>query len=89
MGSGKSPCYAGLPTVFNILTPFQQPDFNDNNYCCKSFLMKLSKGCVCQPIRFRSEAAVMAGDFQLMYMSPEIVLTDLEWRDLLQSPFFQ
>lgn len=33
--------------------------------------------------------SVMSGDVQLLYMSPETLLTNKEWRDVLESPIVQ
>ena len=32
---------------------------------------------------------ICEGKFQLVLMSPESILTDLMWRDMLQSPIYQ
>ena len=36
-----------------------------------------------------SQDLVMCGEAQLLYMSPETLLTDKEWRDILESPIVQ
>ena len=36
-----------------------------------------------------AKLGIMAGHFQLIYMSPETLVSNLEWRDMLLSPFFQ
>ena len=33
--------------------------------------------------------AVMAGNYQLIYISPETLLTDRQWRHVIESPLFQ
>ena len=35
------------------------------------------------------EAEVCDGKFQLVYLSPEALLTNLTWRDMLLSPVYQ
>ena len=37
----------------------------------------------------RTETEICAGKFQLFYMSPESLLTNATWRDMLQSDVYQ
>ena len=96
-GSGKSLCYAVLPAVFDILHHSDSPTAMIIVVSPLIALMmdqvenfkKGVKAVYVSPSDSEAKLAVMAGDYQLMYMSPETLLTDLEWRDILQSPFFQ
>lgn len=97
-GSGKSLCYAVLPAVFDIL---RHSDSSAAMVIVVSPLISLMKDQVAAfqkkgvkavhvtPSDSETLLAVMAGDFQLIYISPETLLTDHEWRDVLRSPLFQ
>ena len=37
----------------------------------------------------RREVEVRCGNYQLVYMSPEALLTDERWRDMLVSPVYR
>ena len=54
-----------------------------------SFQKKGVNAVYINPSDSESKLAVVTGEFQLIYISPETLLTDLEWRDILQSPLFQ
>ena len=97
-GSGKSLCYAVLPAVFDIL---HHSDSSAAMVIVVSPLISLMKDQVAAfqkkgvkavhitPSDSETLLSVMAADFQLIYISPETLLTDREWRDVLQSPLFQ
>ena len=36
-----------------------------------------------------TKAGIYEGQYQLLFMSPETLLRDKEWRDILQSPIYQ
>ena len=54
-----------------------------------SFQKKGVKAVHIKPSNSETLLSVMAADFQLIFISPETLLTDHEWRDVLQSPLFQ
>ena len=97
-GSGKSLCYAVLPAVFDIL---HHSDCSAAMVIVVSPLISLMKDQVAAfqkkgvkaahitPSDSETLLSVMAADFQLIYISPETLLTDHEWRDVLRSPLFQ
>ena len=96
-GSGKSLCYCLLSKAFDLLR-----DSNEQSISVVvSPLIALMKDQVRQMVH-RNVSAVYVGDadesieteicegkFQLVYMSPEALLTNFTWRDMLLSPVYQ
>ena len=99
IGSGKSLCYFVLPLAFNCL---RHCDTNPKSIALVvSPLIALMKDQV-KTLQQRGVRSVYVGDadeeareqihngeFQLLFISPEAVLTNPEWRDMLQSPVYQ
>ena len=98
-GSGKSLCYCVLPRVFDILRG-SRAVAAQYIAVVVSPLIALMKDQVRQMVQ-RGVSAVYVGDaddametdicdgkFQLVYMSPEALLTNPMWRDMLQSPLY-
>ena len=97
-GSGKSLCYSLLPGVFDEIHRLQGVSI----VIVVSPLVALMRDQV-RAMTERNIRAVYVGDagddatvdeicegnFQLVLMSPESILTDLMWRDMLQSPIYQ
>ena len=97
-GSGKSLCYCILPEVFDILRKVKDTSI----FLVVSPLIVLMKDQV-TAMEKREVTAVYAsekldedtamdvciGKYQLVYMSPESLLTDERWRDMLQSPIYE
>ena len=89
-GTGKLLCYCILSLVFDKI----------RNTSCSSIavtvsaLIALIKDQV-NAMSNRKQHAVYIGSvkrivkFQLIFTSPESLLTNLNWRDMLQSPIFQ
>ena len=95
-GSGKSLCYCILPKAFDILRSTMK-----SIAIIVSPLVSLMKDQV-RNMRERDvaavyvgdccvkdEADVCAGEYQLVYLSPEALLTNDTWRDMLQSSVYQ
>ena len=95
-GSGKSLCYTILPYVFDILRNEVEPSI----FIIVSPLIALMKDQV-RSMTERGLKAVFVGDcseemvgnvcmggYQLVYLSPEALLTDQRWRDMLLSPVY-
>ena len=94
-GSGKSLCFWILPGVFDEL----RNTLGSSIVIVVSPLVALMKDQV-KALCERGARAVYIGDAegleeicsgekQLIYMSPESLLTDLDWRDIIQGPVFQ
>ena len=99
-GSGKSLCYCLLPKVFDILRGSNSVE-TQSVVIVVSPLVALMKDQVRQMTE-RNMRAVYVGDvdseienevcdgkYQLVYLSPEALLTNVTWRDMLQSPVYQ
>ena len=95
-GSGKSLCYCLLPSVFDLLSGSDGTSI----VVVVSPLLSLMKDQVWSMMA-RNVRAVYVGDcleeeemdvclgkYQLMYMSPEALITDERWRDMLLSPVY-
>lgn len=100
-GSGKSLCYCILPFVFDKIrrtkTEFQ------SIVVVVSPLIALMKDQVMAMTRRGVSAVyvgeveegsetflrICAGKYQTVFMSPEALLTDVKWRDMLHSQVFQ
>ena len=92
-GSGKSLCYTILPYVFDILRNEVEPSI----VIIVSPLMKdqvrsmTERGLKAVFVGDCSEEMVgnvCMGGYQLVYLSPEALLTDERWRDMLLSPVY-
>ena len=96
-GSGKSLCYCLLPGVFDEIHHSK-----GSIVIVVSPLVALMKDQV-RCMTERDVRAVFVGDadddssvdeicegkYQLVFMSPESLLTDPKWRDMVQSPIYQ
>jgi len=99
-GSGKSLCYCLLPKAFDVLRKSKTSD-TQSVVIVVSPLIALMKDQVRQmternvkavyvgEIDDATETEVCEGQFQLVYLSPEALLTNSTWRDMLQSPVYQ
>ena len=99
-GSGKSLCYCALPLVFDKLRKTKDRSIT----LVVSPLIALMKDQM-NAMNRRSVRAVYIGDldanvlnttteisegkYQLVFVSPEALLTDLNWRDMLMNPVYQ
>jgi len=97
-GSGKSLCYCILPATFDSLFGADGRSIA----VIVSPLISLMKDQVRAMERRgtravyvgdcseeRREVEVCCGNYQLVYMSPEALLTDERWRDMLVSPVYR
>ena len=93
-GSGKSLCYCVVQPVLDILCKCVIPTSLVIVVSPLTTLMKdqvatyQEKGLNCVYARASDEEAklgIMAGHFQLIYMTPETLISDLEWRDMLMA----
>ena len=97
-GSGKSSCYCLLPRAFDFL--WQRTALRESIVIVVSPLISLMQDQVRAMIERNVtavyiggaddmlEAEICAGNNQLVYYSPESLLTDNRWRDMLQSPIY-
>lgn len=95
-GSGKSVCYWILPSLFKILY-----NKNRSTVLVISPLDALMKDQVCSVSQLGVKAIVASdaseeqlehikeGLYELVFVSPERLLTYSDWRDMLQSPVYQ
>ena len=96
-GSGKSLCYSLLPAAFDHL----KGQTKESIVIVVSPLIALMKDQV-RSMNERDVTAVYAGDidletereicegrYQLVFMSPEALLGDNRWRDMLISPVYR
>ena len=96
-GSGKSLCFCIVPALFDIMREVEERSV----VVIVSPLIALMKDQVSAMKRrgvksvyvgdCESEdavAAVCSGAYQLVYMSPEALLTDQRWRDMLLSAIY-
>ena len=97
-GSGKSLCYCLLPTASDILRGWEKQAI----VVVVSPLVALMKDQV-RAMAERSVKAVYVGDvkedaevakicagsYQLVFLSPEALLTDAIWRDMLQGAVYK
>ena len=95
-GSGKSLCYWVLPFVFNFLRKR-----TDSIVIVVSPLVALMKDQVNILETFGVKAVyvggantavgevIKQGQFNILFFSPECLLTQLDWRDMLHSPVYQ
>ena len=97
-GSGKSLCYCLLPVAFDVLRR------NSHTQCILLVVSPLI-ALMQDQVRAMNERGVRAvyagmaddelaesvcsGSFQLVYLSPESLLTDGRWCDMLQNPIYQ
>ena len=96
-GSGKSACFCIIPPLFDALR--NEPGSIAIVVCPLVALMKDQV----EAMKKRGISAVYVGDssghdittkicsgtFQLVYLSPESLLTNDTWRDMLQTPTYQ
>ena len=99
-GSGNSLCYCLLPKVFDILRASNSVE-TQFFVIVVSPLVALMKDQVRQmteknvraiyvgDVDSETEDQVCDGKYQLVYLSPEALLTNMTWRDMLQSPVYQ
>jgi superfamily II DNA helicase RecQ len=99
-GSGKSLCYCLLPKVFDIFRGSKSIE-TQSIVIVVSPLVALMKDQVKQmternmrtiyvgDVDSETENVVCDGKYQLVYLSPEALLTNMTWRDMLQSPVYQ
>ena len=96
--SGKSLCYAASPLSSTVCATKQVPC--TSLVIVVSPLIALMKDQVETFMRKglkavyassdeESKHAILTGGFQLVYLSPESLLTDREWRVILEGPLFQ
>ena len=103
-GEGKSLCYATLPLVFDGFRRYLQANGEQEFSCrCIVFvvspLLALMKdqvatfekrGLKCAYVGQEPsiKAAVVAGEYQLVYITPEYLLRDLKIREMFRSDIF-
>ena len=96
-GSGKSLCYTLLPMVFDRL---KQPSADRSLVIVVSPLMKdqvrslLEKNVRSAYVSDVDECSdvykqACNGELSIIFISPESLLCDPKWRDILQSPIYQ
>ncbi len=99
-GSGKSLCFAVLPWTFDILRRHPKPTCIVVVVSPLIALMKdqvaslkkkgLSAVYVGEAMNSSDKMAQVAeGKYQVIYISPELLLTEDTWRDMLLSPLYK
>ena len=95
-GSGKSLCYFVLPNTFNMLR-----ETTESIVIVVSPLVALmkeqaeklnalsAKAVYVGDLMSEDRESVCAGDYQFVFMSPESLLTDLEWREMLLNSTYE
>lgn len=97
-GYGKSLCYAALPYAFDTLKTAGTP----SSVIVVSSLIALMKdqvaayhakgvkaGCVTGESSSEEKSEVVKGNFQLVFFSPESLLSGHRWRELLKHEPYQ
>ena len=95
-GSGKTLCYTLLPGLFDrllkvdcgksmviVVSPLQALMKEQVSACTEKGLNAVVASDQC------AQDLVLSGNVQLLYISPETLLTNREWRDVLESPLVQ
>lgn len=99
-GSGKSLCYSVLPWTYDCLRCRSKPSSIIIVVSPLVALMKdqvsslAEKGMSAVYVGEASNsedkiAQIYEGQFQVVFFSPELLLTDETWRDMLQSPLYK
>lgn len=97
-GSGKSLCYCLLPATFDQLRSSQAPSIvvvvSPLIALMKDQVRAMTERKVCAVYAGNIEEGssdskkVLLGEYQLIFISPEALLKDDRWRDLLLSPIY-
>ena len=98
-GYGKSLCYMLLPVVHDLLrghhnsslilviSPLRSLMMDQVNACSK---LGLNAVRVCSEVRENvREGSLMNADYQVLFISPELILTKRSWRDVLLNECYQ
>ena len=94
-GGGKSLCYACLPVVFDSLRSLQQQSIvlvvsPLNSLMQDQVASFTAKGMKASYIHEEGASnGVLAGKMQLLYASPEALLTVPKWREMLRKEVYQ
>ncbi len=95
-GSGKSLCYFVLPYTFDILrgaTSSIVVIVSPLSALMKEQVEKLrkkgAKAVYTGDITGDELECVHAGEYQYVFTSPETLLTNMEWRDMLQTTVYE
>ena len=95
-GSGKSLCLFVLPYIFDILhgtTSSIVVIVSPLNALMKEQVEKLgvkgAKAVYTGDITTDELDCVHAGEYQYVFTSPEALLTNMEWRDMLQTTVYE
>ena len=101
-GSGKSICYACTLLVFDKLREHDNSG-TTSGHCITAIVSPLTALMQDQTAKFESRGlkvaylggeedkidSVMEGNVQLLYFSPECILSHSHWRDMLMTPCYQ
>ena len=101
-GSGKSICYACTPLGFDKLREHDNSG-TTSGHCITAIVSPLTALMQDQTAKFESRGlkvaylggeedkidSVMDGNVQLLYFSPECILSHSHWRDMLMTPCYQ
>ena len=95
-GSGKSLCYGVLPATFdtlrgvgNSIAVVVSPLLALMKDQVRSFERKGVKAVYYGEADSETRGDISQGAYQIVFVSPESLLKDTEWRDILQSPIYQ
>ena len=95
-GYGKSLCYSCLPVAFDKIKKrlYSHHDFSINiNYDGPNEQANITRlsavrvGDTCSDVTVNQK--IMAGKYQLVFVSPETILTKRKWRKMLLSDIYQ
>ena len=98
-GYGKSLCYQGLPCLFDTLLKHEVPSCIVVVVTSLVAIMKdqvsdlterhIRAVFVTTDLEESVETAVLNGKFSIVYISPELLLRQVKWREMLRSSVFQ
>ena len=85
-GSGKSICFACIPSVFDTLRKYSVglPSHHCIAIVVSPLFALTSIGC-----QEMDNDRIINGDMQLVYLSPESVLSHTCWREMFKNPCYQ
>ena len=83
-GAGKSLCYLLLPFTFNLLR-----NSNSSIVIVVSPLKSLMKDQVAKASGLGLKCVYLSREYQIIFLSPEVLLTELRWREMLRTEVYQ
>ena len=98
-GFGKSLCFTALPIVFDLIRSPSDPSIvvvisplnslmSDQVVSCESRGLKAIRVCADEDCK-RHYDSVVNGHYQIVYISPELIIGRRLWRDMLLNEHYQ